>query len=122
MYRSNGRQPGTPTLVLQALPFPHRFSAALRAISLRRFGESAAALAFPPFDPPSFPRATAAGFFFRAGGVCPVASATTRKAAWATSSFFLGRLGIMLKLSNMEASRKTKLTHYLTMGSVLFSL
>jgi len=36
---------------------------ALRAISDLRFGESFAARALPPLRPPSFPKATAAGFF-----------------------------------------------------------
>jgi len=40
-----------------------RFLAALRAMDLRLAGESFAAGALPPFDPPSLPRATALGFF-----------------------------------------------------------
>lgn len=78
------------------LSAPQRFWAAFRAISLRRLGERAAALAVPPLAPPSRPSATAAGFFLCFGGACPVASATTRKAASATSSFFLERLGMCL--------------------------
>jgi hypothetical protein len=40
-----------------------RFLAAFRAIDLRLAGESFAARAFPPFNPPSLPSATALGFF-----------------------------------------------------------
>lgn len=40
---------------------------ARRANSTRRFFESAAVRAGPPFLPPSLPRATAAGFFFLSG-------------------------------------------------------
>ena len=43
--------------------FDQREMAAFFAISFRRSGLSFAALAFPPFNPPSLPRATAAGFF-----------------------------------------------------------
>ncbi len=41
-----------------------RARTACRAISLRRSGESFDALIFPPLEPPSLPKATAAGFFF----------------------------------------------------------
>ena len=41
-----------------------RAKTALRAISVLRLAESFAARALPPFWPPSFPKATAAGFFF----------------------------------------------------------
>jgi len=43
--------------------FAHRARAAFLAICLRRLGLSLAARAFPPFSPPSRPKATAAGFF-----------------------------------------------------------
>jgi hypothetical protein len=76
-----------------------RAFAARWAIVFRSSGESFAALARPPFCPPSLPRATAAGFFFlgRAGNSmvflgsgfdangAPIASSTTLKAFWATS-------------------------------------
>jgi IS1 family transposase len=42
----------------------HLAITAVRAISLRRSGVNLAARAFPPFNPPSLPSATAAGFFF----------------------------------------------------------
>jgi hypothetical protein len=42
----------------------HRITPAWRAISERRFADSFAARALPPFDAPSLPSATAAGFFF----------------------------------------------------------
>src|SRR5712672_1393475 len=45
-----------------------RAAMAFRAISRRRFGESFAARALPPFEAPSFESATAAGFFFRLTG------------------------------------------------------
>lgn len=60
--------------------FRHRARAALRAISFRLAFESLAARAFPPLAPPSEPKATAAGFFFRCGGgvssVVPVDTST----------------------------------------------
>jgi hypothetical protein len=40
----------------------HLFAAALRAISFRFRADNEAALALPPFNPPSRPKATAAGF------------------------------------------------------------
>ena len=46
------------------LLWPTSASTALRAISRLCSGVSLAARIFPPFDPPSFPRATAFGFFF----------------------------------------------------------
>src|ERR1700720_1941248 len=48
---------------------PHLFRAALRALSLRCFAVIFAALALPPFTPPSFPRATAAGSLPSCSGV-----------------------------------------------------
>src|ERR1039458_2303022 len=47
-----------------SLALAHLASTALRAISLLSSGVSLAARILPPFDPPSFPRATALGFFF----------------------------------------------------------
>jgi hypothetical protein len=44
--------------------FFHLAITALRAISDLRFAESFLARALPPFDAPSFPNATAIGFFF----------------------------------------------------------
>ncbi|HEY5345513.1 MAG TPA: hypothetical protein VIK62_04130 [Verrucomicrobiae bacterium] len=44
--------------------FFHRALMALRAISFLRFAESFLARALPPFEAPSLPSATAAGFFF----------------------------------------------------------
>src|SRR5579862_407478 len=78
--------------------FPHRSAAAFLAMALRSFGDRAAARAFPPFDAPSFPNATAAGFFLRglAGlGASPVAIIATRTALVFTSAgTFLGRVCI----------------------------
>ena len=42
----------------------HRANTAFRAISRLRSDVSLAARILPPFDPPSFPNATALGFFF----------------------------------------------------------
>ena len=49
-----------------SLALAHRAITALRAISLLFSGVSLAARILPPLDPPSFPRATAFGFFFLA--------------------------------------------------------
>lgn len=76
-----------------------RACAACWAIVFRSAAESLAALARPPFCPPSLPNATAAGFFFLvfagkgiscfdslgAANEAPMAASTTRKAFWATS-------------------------------------
>ena len=48
---------------IDAAAFSHLARAARRAISLRFFDDSDAARALPPLAPPSFPSATAAGFF-----------------------------------------------------------
>jgi hypothetical protein len=47
--------------------FFHLAFAAFFAILLRCFGVKLSALALPPFDAPSFDKATAAGFFVRSG-------------------------------------------------------
>jgi len=64
----------------------HLALAALAAIWERLRGPSLAALAAPPFSPPSRPRATAAGFFgFSTGvylGACPVDSSMIWYARW----------------------------------------
>jgi hypothetical protein len=81
---------------LDYLVFDHRFAAAFLAISFRRFGDSAAALAFPPLGPPSFPIATAAGFFAGpagSAGAVPVAISTIILAS------LLGSRGIFERLS-----------------------
>jgi hypothetical protein len=49
-----------------SLVLAHLTSTALRAISLLSSGVNLAARILPPFDPPSFPKATAFGFFFLA--------------------------------------------------------
>lgn len=58
-----------------------RARAAFLALSARSSAVIFAARAFPPFAPPSFPSATAAGFFSRSGlgsglgsGASPIAS------------------------------------------------
>jgi len=70
----------------------HLALAAVCAIALRRFEPSFLARAFPPFNPPSRPRATAAGFFSLVGSV--VASWTMDAASWLGSVGFLERLGM----------------------------
>jgi hypothetical protein len=62
--------PGPAGLCLYADPDCafQRARAARLAICDRFLGESFAARALPPFGPPSFPIATACGFFSRAGG------------------------------------------------------
>lgn len=84
-----------------------RAAAAFFAISDRRFFDSLAALALPPFKPPSRPSSTAAGFFSGGGfGISvastssssAVASWTIRKAISFSSGFrgpLLDRLGIL---------------------------
>ena len=64
-----------------------RAAAAFLAIIFRLRGDSAAARALPPFAPPSFPRATAAGFLPAFGSssgepssFSPMACSTTRRA------------------------------------------
>jgi hypothetical protein len=57
---SEYRQTNTPTSPPFLIHFfPHRFAAALAAICDRLRGDSAAALATPPFSPPRRPKATA---------------------------------------------------------------
>jgi hypothetical protein len=72
--------------------FNHLIFAAFLAISLRFLAESDSALAFPPFNPPSLPNATAAGFFAGTGVACPVDCWTILKAVWFKS--VLERLGM----------------------------
>jgi len=77
--------------------FFQRAAAAFRALSARSSGVIFAALAAPPFAPPSFPRATAAGFFSRSGsggGASPMASWKTWKASSLGSRGLRGRLGM----------------------------
>lgn len=75
-----------------------------------------AALAFPPFKPPSLPNATAAGFFVGSGlagsglagvlGFSPVASMSVRKADWLASSRLLDRLGIAKDTTRAAACKR----------------
>jgi len=79
--------------------------AARWAIAFLRSGDNFSARAFPPFTPPSFPRATAAGFFFGlvvksigflgsfAFSGAPIASSTALSAFYAVS-LLLERLRI----------------------------
>jgi len=98
----------------------HRAAAPRFAIADRSSGVSFAARAFPPLAPPSFPKATAAGFFsgpFGAGSgaASPVAMSTTILASWFGSRGMLERF-CMLRLwaSGSEASTAVplKLRHY----------
>ena len=64
--------------------FAHRAAAAFLAIAFRFGAVNVAALAGPPFAPPSFPSATAAGFFCGSGGgggALPVAVSTMNLAS-----------------------------------------
>ena len=74
--------------------FPHLAAAAFLAISDLFLADSFSARAFPPFSPPSLPKATAAGFFsltsMGAGSTSPVARSTMDFANWLVS---LGRVG-----------------------------
>jgi hypothetical protein len=92
--------------------FFHRVLAAFLAIADRFCGDSAAALAAPPFNPPSFPKAAAVGLF--AGGAgssgspdsfSPMACSTTRRpmAMKSCSLSFPERLGIQLTLCHRGA-------------------
>jgi len=98
------------------VPF-QRAAAAFFAISDRCSAVSFAALAAPPFAPPSRPSATAAGFFPASGsGAFPVASSTTEAASrFKSVGRFLGRSGMNPWYSlgfRREFRRVTKLTHY----------
>ena len=74
------------------------------AISRRFVALRAEALALPPFEAPSIPKATAAGFFWRSCGWL-VVMATILEAAERTSSisFKLARVGIIRTFAWMEA-------------------
>jgi hypothetical protein len=94
---------------------PQRAFAARWAISVRSCGVSFAALAMPPFMPPSFPSATAAGFFLRGGNdsglgaglnSAPVACSTTRRAFCATSPL-LERLGMLALCHDLAEDTQT---------------
>jgi hypothetical protein len=82
-------------LILHYFSLFQRAFAACRAISALFIGESFAALATPPFKPPSLPSTTAAGFFSALGSTActlPVACCTTEKAVSFIS--LLDRLGM----------------------------
>ena len=97
-------------------------------MALRLAGLSASALAFPPFFPPSRPKATAAGFlpFVWSGSgepsnCSPMACSTTRRAVTVKSCSVPSRLGLLERLGitpsshGMNAQRESvvfKLTHY----------
>jgi hypothetical protein len=70
----------------------HLTLAAVCAICLRRLFEREAALALPPFNPPSLPNATAAGFLAGVVAICPVDCWTMLKAVSFKS--LLERLGM----------------------------
>src|SRR4030095_6382482 len=89
----------------------HRARAAFSAIALRCSRLSFLAQAGPPFLPPSFPRATAAGFFlwrgFEVGSSVwsdsPVASSMMARASWLRSiglDFLLDRLRRLVRWPN----------------------
>ncbi len=74
--------------------FPHRAAAAFFALAALCFLVNDFARAFPPFNPPLRPSATAFGSFPASGsdvfGAVPVASATIRAAIWLRSGFVFG--------------------------------
>jgi len=74
---------------------PHRFLAAFFAIAFRLAAESLAALAFPPFAPPSLPSATAAGFLPTFGSSSGFPSVCSPMAFTAKSWSLLERLGMI---------------------------
>lgn len=87
--------------------FFHRAAAAFLAIALRFAGVIESARALPPFNPPSRPSVTAAGFFLwtSGGGACfgisPVACWTIENAISLMSRFggfggLLERLGMLI--------------------------
>ncbi len=84
----------------------HLDLAAFRAIALRLFGDSFSARAFPPFNPPIRPKATAAGFF---GASVPVLFATIDAAIWFTS---FGITRLCLSGQGCATPVKFKLSHY----------
>jgi hypothetical protein len=93
-----------------------RVTAARRAISERRAGDKAFALAGPPFTPPSLPRATAAGFL--------VEESILSKTRFASSigSLVLDRLRMNqsshpAKGDARRIDRDFKLTHYQVLSS-----
>jgi hypothetical protein len=92
-------------------------------MALRRAGDSAFALAAPPFGPPSFPSATAAGFFagpVGSAGALPVAISTIILASWLGSRGILDRLSMTRTCHDFIAAsnfRGFKLTHYLNFTS-----
>jgi len=89
----------TGSCILQLLFLPHLAFAALAAIWDRLRGLSFAALAGPPFSPPSRPRATAWGFLGTSGccfGAWPVDSSMIWYASWFGSrGRFFDRSGMM---------------------------
>jgi hypothetical protein len=93
--------------------------AAFLAICLRFLAVRASARAFPPFNPPSLPSATAAGFLVGTGGTgaaCPVECWTMLKAVSFMS--LLERLGMTQpcadsgKIQVQSAIYDFKLYHY----------
>lgn len=96
----------------------HRAFAAALAICFRLLADKLFALALPPFNPPSLPNATAAGFFSGAAetGVCPMDCWTMLKAVSFRS--LLERLGMANHCpcrGNIQAKSQisgSKLYHY----------
>jgi len=92
-WNGAGTEEDSPALFHYAFGFvPHLACAAFSAISFLRLGVRAADRAFPPFNPPLRPNATAAEFFPKDE---PIASSTMRRAFW-NGSRLLERLGMRL--------------------------
>lgn len=118
MFRRQHRPPPAADLVVencQSRQYPYsddlvcqRVCAAFLAISLLFFADSFAALALPPFKPPSLPKATAAIFLPSACAFARKSSASASPVAWSTMDFarvfrscFLGRSTIAFQLYAM---------------------
>ena len=106
--------------------FPHLAFAAFFAAALRCFGVSFSARALPPFNPPSRPSATAAGFLpasLSSRGASPVSCWTMENARSLRSCFLPERFGMpkpRTPTGALPASKRFhefKLIHYRQGGS-----
>src|SRR5271157_4643843 len=100
----------------------HLAIAAFLAMAFRSADDNFAALALPPFLPPSLPKATEMRFFPASGSssgvpsICsPIARSTTRRAFAKKSRALLERLGMGTSchgISSGASGPDFKLTHY----------
>jgi hypothetical protein len=71
LHSTRGQEPDLlSTFFVDFFVFAHLAMAALRALALRCSGVSFAAPVLPPFEPPSFPSATASDFFRVFNAIC----------------------------------------------------